>query len=749
MTRDELAVHVKRELETSFGHTSGELATQRARALTYFMGEPRGDEIEGRSQLISTDVADVVDWVLPKIVRAFGSGDEAAKFEAYGPEDEEQAEAEGEYCNYALFREQSGFLTLYQWFQDALLQKTGYVKVYWDDTPVKERKEYQGLTREERDAVKETGEVVEESVTVLTQAGPGMPEPLDVERYDLTVEVVIEPGRLRVEAIPPEEVRVNTDHTAVSLKEARFAAHERGVTVSELISMGIPRSVAEDLPSGHSVWDEEEEARYHLYEERDQDPSTTDPSLRKVNYAECYPMVDFDDDGVAERRKVIYAGGKVLSNDETRRVCIIALTPFPLSHKHHGRSIYDKIKEIQDNKTALIRQIMDNLYLANNSRHAVVEGEVNIQDLLNSRPGGIVRQRRPGMVEALKAPPVGAEAYRFLDYLDKVREERSGVGPETYTGMGQLAEQTAWGIERLMSAKEELIGLVISVFRETGVNELFENIHEILRENQTWESPKLIGKWQNVNPAAWRPRKVLSAAVWTGLGEKIQRQRTLGTLIQMHGQIQASPNGWMITPDRTYELYSDFCKASGVVDTYLVDPRTQQGQMLFQQHQQMMAQAQQQPQPEMIKAQADMQRAQIEGEKLKIELGRAQLDAQVKMTGAASKEREARIKAGMEQQKSEVMLRRQMVDEQSQVMNAYTEERAQRADEELRRQELVQKAHQDHVEAVLEQYKAELASITKLLVAASQEQAKRQQEAEVMKSELAGLRLRLGGDDGK
>ena len=748
MNLTDLSAHIKRELETSFGYTSGELATQRAKAMTYFMGEPRGDEVEGRSKLISTDLADVVDWVLPKIVRAFGSGDEAAKFIAYGAEDEEQAEIEGEYCNYVLFRDQSGFITFYQWFQDALLQKTGYVKVYWDDTPVKERKEFTGLTKEERDAVAAGGKVLEET-KIEVDVDVGLNASSTETVYDLTVEVITEPGRLVVEALPPEEVRVNTDHTQVSLKNARFVAHEREVTVSELIGMGIPRDVAEDLPGGTSIWDEEKEARYNLYEEREGNDPPSDPSLRKVNYAECYPLVDFDGDGQAERRKVIYAGDEILDNEETRRVCIVALSPFPLSHKHHGRSFYDKVKEIQDNKTALIRQIMDNLYLINNSRHAVVQGEVNLQDLLNSRPGGIVRQRRPGMIEPLKTPPVGQDAYQFLEYLDKIREERAGVGPETYTGMGQLAQQTAWGIERLMSAKEELIGLVIAVFRETGVNELFENIHSILRENQTWESPTKLGKWQNVNPSTWRSRKVESSAVWTGLGEKIQRQRTLGTLVQMHNQIQMSPNGWMITPPQTFELYSDFCKASGVTETYLVDPRSPQGQQLFQQHMQAQQQAAQAPNPDMMKAQADMERVNIEKQRLGIDMQKAKLDAQVKMTGAASKEREAQIKARMEGQKSQVMLRRQEVDEQSQIMGAYTEERAQRADEELRRQELALNAHHEGMKRMMEQYKAELDSVTKLLLAAAQEQTKRDSEANEMKAELEQLRRRLGGDDGK
>jgi hypothetical protein len=454
--------------------------------------------------------------------------------------------------------------------------------------------------------------------------------------------------------------------------------------------------------------------------------------------------VDFDGDGIAERRNVIYAGNEILMNEEKRRVCVIALTPFPLSHKHHGRSLYDKLKEIQDHKTAIMRQITDNLYLANNSRHAIVQGQVNITDLLNNRPGGIVRQRQPGMIEQLKAPSVGPEAYGFLEYLDKQREIRSGVGPEITTEIGQLAEQTAWGIERLMSAKEEVKGLIISVFRETGVNELFEVMHETLRENQDWVEPVLMNKWQNINPSQWPARKVKSTAVWTGVGEKIQRQRALGGMMQTQQQLMSSPHAWMVPPPKMYELLSDFAKASGIDETYVLDPTSPQGQQAYQMMQQ--AQQNQPPPPELLKIQVDQERVGIERERLGIEQRKAELDAHVKVTLAQSKEREAQLKAEVEELKANVLLRRQVVDESSQIMNARTTQQAQQVDAVLRAQKQEMEKRQHAVETAMDRYKAELDALVKFRLEAMKTEEKRDAEIQRLTAELTQVREGLKRD---
>jgi gas vesicle protein len=362
--------------------------------------------------------------------------------------------------------------------------------------------------------------------------------------------------------------------------------------------MGYDRKEVDNLPS----YDEDDEEQYTSAEEiYDEDPA--DPSQRKIRLVEAYWLVDTDDDGISERRLVHYAGKKFLQNEEVERVRLISLTPFPLANKHLGRSMFDKVRQIMDIKTALWRQIIDNLFLINNSRHAVVEGQVRISDILNSRPGGVVRQKQPGMIEPLKTPPIGGEVFHFLEYLDKARDERTGVGPEMVSELGQLANTTAWGVERLMSKKEELVGLVIAIFRSTGVNELFEQMHEILRENVT--EPLNIpvdGAWMQANPAQWPKRTTVPSVTWSGMGDRIEKQKGISSVMQWQDRAAADPRtAWMVTAKHKYEAMSDYVRTIGIggLNQYALDPLSEDGKKAMQNHMQMMEQQAQQEDPQL------------------------------------------------------------------------------------------------------------------------------------------------------
>ena len=148
MTDEQLLSIIEREVEQSNSYSS-ELSEQRRKAMEYYNSEPFGNEIDGRSSVISSDVMDTIEWTMPMLMRIFGSGDEIGKFEPQDEKDVKMAEQATDYCNYVFFRQNDGFKLLYDVMKDALLSKTGIFKVIWDDEPQWERESYEGLSDEE------------------------------------------------------------------------------------------------------------------------------------------------------------------------------------------------------------------------------------------------------------------------------------------------------------------------------------------------------------------------------------------------------------------------------------------------------------------------------------------------------------------------------------------------------------------------------------------------------------------------
>ena len=146
--KDILSV-LSREIHNASGFIGGELVSRRKKSLQYYLGMPLGNEQEGRSQVISNDVLDTVESLMPSLMRIFTAGDNVFNCEGTGPEDDEMARQCSDYLNYVFYKENDGFLALYSAFKDALIQKNGILKVYWDDAQKTEREEYTRLTDDE------------------------------------------------------------------------------------------------------------------------------------------------------------------------------------------------------------------------------------------------------------------------------------------------------------------------------------------------------------------------------------------------------------------------------------------------------------------------------------------------------------------------------------------------------------------------------------------------------------------------
>ena len=576
---------VGQELSGSAGGNENDfIDANRQAALATYLGQPDGNEVEGRSSVTSTDVADAIEWIMPEIVKAFTQNNEVVTFDATGAKDEKQAELESKFVYDILMKDNNGFIIIHQFIKDALMQKNGFIKVYYEDDEREIIDTYTGLTEIEVQAV--LADTSLELLELTTEQEDGQP-PIT----DLKVKRVDSCSKVKVTSVPPEEFRVNRQHNSVDVSSARFTAHVLLKTAGDLVADGYDKELVDSIPSSQ-VYEDDREYRFYMQDETvypDRDPSI-DASLRSIEIAECFMHIDIDEDGIAEYVKVTVAGGDnpdVLLDIETLDSNpFISATAILMSHKLFGLSIYDRLKQIQEQKTTLWRNIFDNMYLQNNQRTVVVENQVNLDDLMVSRPGGIIRAKRLDAVAPYVTPPLSGDSYRMMDYLDQVRASRSGVTPEGPVTDSMIGDRVgSEGVEKMMSQKEELVGLMIRVIAETGIKPLCYKIREeAVKHQDTVKEYKFRGEWVDVNPSTWRNRVHSTVRVGTGSGNRKEQQAGISQLMMIQEKMMANPQQAMVNESKIFKAIDDFAKFAGMsgAGMYFVDPESPEGKQLRQ-----------------------------------------------------------------------------------------------------------------------------------------------------------------------
>lgn len=553
MENDELLALIEQEEGNCISSSSGALAEQRREAMQYYYGQPYGNEIEGRSQVVTTEVKDAVEGILPSLMAIFTSSDEIVRFEPQNAEDEAAAQQATDYINYIFTRLNNGFLTLYCLFKDALLQKNGYAKVYWEDYTDSGIETYENLSGIEVAMLSQDPELELEE----TEASEG-----DEEYYSKVVfRRTKKYGKVCVDPVPPEEILISRD-TPNDLTKARFVEHRTLKTLSEIRQMGF--EVEDDIADNSGADLNMERTERLRFDDADADRSThdaKDPASRKVWLCEAYLFVDFDGDGISEYRKVTKVGSTVLDNVEFDSLPVIGGTAIPMPHKHYGLSIHDLVKDIQLIKSTITRQLLDNMYVANQGRMAVLDGMVNMDDLLTVRPNGVVRMKAMNAVQRIDSPVLGAPAYNLLDYFDKVKVNRVGSRDFGDAVDADALNAKAHSAELAHSASQERINLMARIFAETVVKQMFWKIVELVSKHQ--QKPqvvKLRGQWVEVDPREWKNK--FNMVVTVGLGTGSQ-QTTINGVVMLGnlfaGAMQLGFRG--ITEANTYQLLHKAAKA--------------------------------------------------------------------------------------------------------------------------------------------------------------------------------------------
>ena len=643
------------EMENS---VSDELVSKRKTALAYYEGKlPERPDTVGRSGVVSTDVSDSIEWLLPNIVESLTG--RCVKFMPMSMMDEAQSALEEEITSFAFNEDNNGFLAMYEAVKDALLVGVGIMKIWFDDTPERSVEHYTGLDENQLQALLGDPQV---EVTEISRS--------DTDGIAVTASRIIRQGRVRVEAVPCSEFRLNDDADSLNVEEARFVAHTVRRSASDLLASGYDPEVIE---SAQQTYLDREVGEYTL-------PSSLDESQKQIVVTEAYMHYDINDDGISELIRVVYTGestpDEVLEIQEVPCKPFVAMSAIPMPHQFIGMSIFERLRQIQDTKTAVMRATLDGMYHQIHKQKAVVEGMCNVDDLISAgaRPGGIIRVKSAGAIQELGGNFFSGEAMQLLTYADTQKDARVGVNPMGSSQSNLVNAESAHATERIMTAREGLVNMMVRACAETGLKPAYTMVRDLLVRYQTTPTPwRFRSEWVNVSPSSWGDRSRIRVAVGTGTTDDQMKMSALQQVFGIQQQLMQDPMNPLVDYSKVYGSLNDMAKIADLGDTdkFFFDPQSEAGQQFAMSKQQ---QAQQQSQQAMQEQQTQLQMQQ------------QALAAQQTVASAEAQKAQAQMENG--RMKNEVEMIRNQSQQQIDALEAQRKALKDNNDQDLKRAEL-------------------------------------------------------------
>lgn len=596
MDDDELASIISGELIDAVRFVDLEIGVERARATKAYRGDPYGNEEEGRSSIVMRDVHDTVQGQLPDLLRILLNSERVCEFVAESQADDAWVNIATSYAEYVVFRDNDGFMELYNVIKDALKYKVGIIKFWWDESEEVKTEHYTGINDLGLFLLQQDGDVEFESVELMDSnagqaknptAGPApgapgtpmqaqpnppgfvgapnapapnpsmvgnsaqvspaaqqlqqqpiaaaMQQPTQEQLYNVTIRRRITNGRIKLRALPPEEFII--DRRARSLQPYQFVlcGHRTMLTVSELVAMGYPEEDVRPFVTSPELDTNIEYIERQPYARAVGSFDALNPATQRVLYVEGYVYVDADGDGIAELRKVCTMGPayKVVHHEAVDHVPFADFQCDPEPHTFFGLSSADKTMDLQEINTNIVRNTLDSLAQSIHPRTTIVEGQVNVEDVLNNEVGGVVRQRAPGMVQTLDTPFVGQQALPVLDFMNGVREMRTGVSMQQLgLNAEDLQSTTAVASEAAISGSQGKIELIARTMAN-GIKKLFDGILHLVVQNQ--DRPRVIqmkGGWVPIDPRTWNADVKAKINVALGGGSNSQKLASIMAILQ-------------------------------------------------------------------------------------------------------------------------------------------------------------------------------------------------------------------------
>ena len=529
---------IQDEVTDAVNYYDTEFSGDRSETLDYYLGEKFGNEIENRSQVVATEVSDTIEFMMPTLIKMFQSSNDFVRFSGRMQEDVDAAQQATDLVNYVINSDNNGFVNTYNWFKDALLFKIGVLKSYWEEDVSVKTEQYDGLTEDELVMLLDDTDVelVSQDYTEDFEFDPTIGIEVPVNRlYSVEIKRTKTTGRVKIVGVPPEEFLFS--RRATSIADCDFVGQRSLVKVGDLVAQGYDLELIKKH-SGYDELDNEQEKRQRFQDvETGKKHQSNDPTLHDCLVTEMYLRADYDGDGIPELRRVLCIGNShyILENDPFDHIPFSVLSPILMPHRMVGRSVAEMVKDLQLIKSTILRQLLDNLYLTNNSRVGVVEGQVNLDDLLSSRPGNIVRMRAPGMVQPLSVPQIGSSGFSMLEYIDQVRDQRTGFSKASL-GLDPKALQstTANAVNSTIQGAQLKVEMIARVFAETGCRDLAKTILHLCQKHMDEERIiRIRNEYIPIDPSEWENEFDMSVDVGLGNGREDEK---MAMLLQIAGK---------------------------------------------------------------------------------------------------------------------------------------------------------------------------------------------------------------------
>ena len=556
----------------------GELSDVRQTLFNYYMGAQYGNERPDRSQIVSREVFQAIEWALPGLMRIFLGAPRVVEFKPSGPNDVAQAKLETSAVNHWFYdgnTEASGFILLYMFLKDLLLNQNAYfyvraVEEYEEDLEIV-RDALPGHIDSYEDDPEATVDILE------TRDRDG------IETHDLRIRRGKQVTRIVLSVMPQECVIIDREHHALGLDKSMFVAVRTRKTLSELREEGYEIEWEDLKPSDDDLWSDEEVTRYFYSDEQPDDGMSEDSmddsdADRTVWVHECFMKVDFDGDGIAERRRVCMAGCKILDNEEDEYMPVVAGSAIPMPHKHIGVSYAEIVEDIQRVMTDLTRQLLDNIRAQNTQRYFISEQAISSDnatlDQFLDRDSEVILVRGDPSAAAMpeQITPIVSEIVKAIEVYGQTPQVRTGVAPQLSLDPDVLQKSTQGAFVGALEHASQRLELLARLVAETVLVPVFQKMHYLGRTH--FEKPQLLevdGQWVPVDTRTWRKRSAMKVLVGLGYNNRQVMITLLMSLLQVQREAIA---GGLSGPKQIYNTLEKLVEEAslGHVGSYFINP---------------------------------------------------------------------------------------------------------------------------------------------------------------------------------
>lgn len=583
MTDRELVAFLGRKIEQAMNDEDGDISDVRIENYNLYVGKPYGNERDGYSSVVTREGLETVEWIMPLFLKAF-TGTGAVSFDPEGPDDEDQAEQETDVAQHILLKKNNGFLALHHWGKDCLMFPNGYVKLGIEERERTRVEHYRGLSAFGLQQVltslanKGDADVIEqESAVVNSIAGP-------LEVYEVKVRVTWQESTPAFIPVPPDELLIDNDCLSIDLDEADFVCHRVRKSYTQLINEGKDPDLLDAVGESEDYQWLDERTNRLFYEDEDPDSENEDDwSMREFWVHDCYCYVDFDGDGLGEFRHIEMIGAEIFENEETDYQPFVSGSAILIPHKHAGLSYLDIVKDIQEIKSTLWRQLLDNVYKMNVPRKYVGENFISDEggtlDVMLDTMSEYIPARDPMAINQEQVQPMAQAILPVIQGVGDFQAVRTGVAPALSLDPSVMQQTTFGAFDTALEKASERVEMFIRIFAETAMKKLMAKAHQLLREHV--DQPltlKIRNKWVEFNPTDWHERENLSANVGLGFNRKEHKIALLQGLLAL--QEKALPMG-LSRADKIFNTLEEMVEAGGFfgqAQRYFVDPESEEYQ---------------------------------------------------------------------------------------------------------------------------------------------------------------------------